>query len=205
MPQSIQSEGHPRPVTAGVGELAAERGALLEAAGSGDPQAVGQLCDRHGAALISVARAILGDSARAETVVVEVVARACADSGSTAAAGGSLRRELARLTYLHAISCLDGTQAPERGSAMAKMAAMTELARRQRSAVALVQYGDHTLGDVAEVLDRPVHVVAALLCSGLKDLEAADRRAPENASGVRNRGGVATWRSRRANPGAEWL
>src|SRR5690242_21862297 len=119
--------------------LIADRVALLQAAESGDAEAVGQLCDRHGAALISLARAVVGDPALAESVVVDVVARACADPIATADVSGSLRRELARLTYLSAIRCSDDAAAPTE-----------QLARMQRSAVALVQCGDHTLDDVVD-------------------------------------------------------
>ncbi|MEV8378793.1 hypothetical protein AB0P21_39005 [Kribbella sp. NPDC056861] len=157
---------------------------LLEAAGSGDAWAVGELCDRHGAALFGLARAILGYPARAETVVVEVIARACIDPGATATAsgGGSLRRELARLTYLYATRCLDTTSSSRPGSGSAMMAGLAELARQQRSAVALVQCGDHTIGDVAGLLDVTEPVVAMLLCSGLKDLQTADRPAAGDGS-----------------------
>ncbi|MEV8379234.1 hypothetical protein AB0P21_41245 [Kribbella sp. NPDC056861] len=136
---------------------------------------MGQLCDRHGAALFGLARAILGDPARAETVVVEVIARACIDPGATATVRArSLRRELARLTYLYSTRCLDTSSSSHPGGGSAMMAGLTDLARQQRSAVALVQCGDHTVGDVAGLLDLSVPAVAMLLCSGLRDQETAD-------------------------------
>ncbi len=88
--------------------------------------------------------------------MVEVVARTCTEP--SAAVGGNLRRELARQIYLSA------TGFPED----------SEPARQQRAAVALVQCGEHTIDDVADLFDLPVRDVAVLLCAGLRELEAAD-------------------------------
>ncbi|MEV8378797.1 hypothetical protein AB0P21_39025 [Kribbella sp. NPDC056861] len=55
---------------------------------------------------------------------------------------------------------------------MTTITAVAELARQQRSAVALVQCGDHTMSGVADLLDLPIPVVAMLLCSGLEDAQA---------------------------------
>lgn len=170
-----------RPTASVSGGWAADRHDLLAAARGGDVCAVGQLCDRHGGALYGLACVVLSDSARAESVVVAVLARACADPRATGAVGGgSLRRDLARLTYLYSIRCLGDTDRPVLGSATARMAELSELARQQRSAIALVQCGDHTVGDVADLLGLPVPAVAVLLTSGLRDLEAADRRVADD-------------------------
>ncbi|MEV8376490.1 sigma factor-like helix-turn-helix DNA-binding protein [Kribbella sp. NPDC056861] len=167
-----------RPPAGGTDGWADDRRELLEVAGAGDPWAVGQLCDRHGGALFALARAVLGDSQRAEDVVVEVIARACVDPGATASVRArSLRRELARLTYLYAARCLDDTSRPGSGSVTPTMAGLAELARQQRSAVALIQCGDHTIGDVADLLDLSVSAVATLLCAGLQELSTPGKSA----------------------------
>ena len=172
MSSAVTSQAHrSSPVT---GLSPADPRELLESAGRGDLSAIGQLCDRHGGALFSLARAIVGDADRAESVVVEVIARACADPGATAIdADRSLRSELARLTYQYAARCLAAAGRPVDESASA---GLTEPARQQRTAVALVQCGDHTVNDIADLLALPVPVVAALLTSGLRDLQAADSR-----------------------------
>ena len=179
----ISRHHRPLPRALARDRAALERRDLLDAAAAGDVQAIALICDRHGAALFSIAWSIMGDPGRAESVVVDVVARACADPGATAvAATGSLRRELTRLTYLYSLrslACVDRTR-PARWSALLRMAEVAELAGQQRAAVALVQCGDHSVDDVADLIDLPVQAVAALLCAGLRDLESADRRAARN-------------------------
>lgn len=153
------------------------RETLLRAAARGDRVAISQICDRHGAALFHLACAVVADPVRAEAVVVEVVARACVDPAATAtAARGSLRRELARLTYLCSSRDRLEQDLPQTGSAVDRMVRLGEAARQQRTAIALVQCGDHTVDDVADLLGLPFPTVAVLLTSGLRDLEAADRR-----------------------------
>ncbi len=176
----LLTSGPARGFSAVFQAMAPQTFVVAVAASSGDISAIGQICDRHGGALFALARAIVGDATRAEAVVVEVIARACADPGATTiGAGVSLRRELARLTYLYSIRCLEDTHRPVGGSALARIAALSELARRQRSALALVQYGNHTVDDVADLLNLFVPAVALLLTAGLRDLQAADRRAAD--------------------------
>lgn len=154
-----------------------ERHTLLEAAARGDRQAITQICDRHGAALLHLACAVVADPVRAEAVVVEAVARACADPAATATVPtGSLRRELSRLTYLHSSRARLEMDLPQPESALERMAQLSETTRQQRAAIALVQYGDHDVDDVADLLDLSFPAVAVLLTSGLRDLESADRR-----------------------------
>ncbi len=168
--------GSSRPGTPVTNGWAADRRELLAAAGSGDTQAVSQLCDHHGGALVRLARTILGDPKKAEDVVVDVIARACIDPSATATLqAGGLRRELARLTYLAATRCLGQTSCAGSGSAITAMAGLTEVARQQRSAIALVQCGNHTIGDVADLLGLSVPTVALLICAGLKDLQPANK------------------------------
>ncbi|WP_185447282.1 GAF and ANTAR domain-containing protein [Kribbella qitaiheensis] len=125
--------------------------------------------------------------------MVDVIARACADPAATATkaeagGGGGLRRQLARSTYLYSTRCMADTDRSSRGPATARMAESTEVARQQRSAVALVRCGDHMVGDVADLLGLPVTAVAVLLSSGLRDLEAADRRAVDDGRQRRRTG-----------------
>jgi DNA-directed RNA polymerase specialized sigma24 family protein len=145
---------------------------VLEAAQLGDLEAVSRICDHHGAALYNIARALVIDPPRAESVVVDVVARACADPGATAAtATGSLRRELARLTYLYSCRWLAEAEKSRAEPALESMAMLSRTAHQQRAAIALVRCGDHTVHDVAELLGLPLQAVAMLLTSGLRELE----------------------------------
>ncbi|TKK76149.1 hypothetical protein [Kribbella jiaozuonensis] len=121
-------------------------------------------------------------------MVVEVVARACADPTRTVAVPtGSLRRELARQTYLYCSRDRPETDRPQPGSALERMARLNETARQQRAAIALVQCGDHSVDDVAELLGLSFPAVAALLTSGLRDLEAADPRPADDSLERRGR------------------
>jgi DNA-directed RNA polymerase specialized sigma24 family protein len=157
--------------------------ALVRLALRGDVSAPGQIFDRHGTALFSLACTLLGDHEDAESVVVEVIVAACSKPGATRP-GGSLRHELARLTYLRCVRL--GTRDEVRpvqlsdltesghGSAIAVMTELWIAARRQRAAIALVKFGDYTCPEVADLLGLPAATVAGLLRSGLRDLQVAD-------------------------------
>ena len=120
---------------------------------------LGALCDRHGAALFTLALAVTEDRARAEEVVVEVLAEA----GELADASRS-RRELARSVYLHAAAGQSSTPAPATSS--------YDACRQQHAAICLAHHGDHSLGDLADLFGLPKHAVAELLRSGLRNLNA---------------------------------
>lgn len=155
---------------------------LLALALLGDASAPAKVCDRHGAALFSLACAVLGDHEDAEAVVVDVVVAACSKPG-TARPDRSLRHELARLTYLRSAELGAGDEVrpvwltdpaePGWGSVAELMTEVRVAAGQQRTALALIRFGDHTYREVAELLGLPVMTVAALLCSALHDLQPA--------------------------------
>jgi DNA-directed RNA polymerase specialized sigma24 family protein len=157
--------------------------ALLALALRGDVSAPAQVCDGHGPALFSLACAVLGDREDAQWVVAEVIVAACTRPGAIRP-GGSLRHELARLTYLRCARLGTGGEArldqlsdlpgAGQGSAIAVMTELSAAAGQQRAALALVKVGDHTYLEVADLLGLPVATVAGLLRSGLRDLQVAD-------------------------------
>jgi hypothetical protein len=119
--------------------------------------------------LISLAWAILGDRLYAESVVVEVIADACARPG-VATTDAAVRQELARLTYqacLRSRPATAGRRLPDR-----------------RAALELILIEDHICLDVADLIGLPVDTVADLVCSFPRDIRRdadSDRRPAELA------------------------
>ncbi|MGC4943538.1 hypothetical protein [Kribbella sp. DT2] len=137
------------------GTLISRRRSARRATAVKDPELLGALCDRHGAALFTVALAMTDDPVRAEEAVVRVLVEA----GELRGAHRS-RRELARSVYLY-------SQRPPQGSSTVSP---PEADRQQRAAVCLAHHGDHSLGDLAELLGVSQQAAAALLRAGLRNL-----------------------------------
>lgn len=73
--------------------------ALLSAALAGDVQAVGAVYDDHAGPLYRLAACLLGSTAAAEDVVVDVLGQACTVPGAVEVGEQSLRSALVQFTY----------------------------------------------------------------------------------------------------------
>lgn len=166
----------------------AHEAALLASARWGDEAAAGEICDRHGSALLSLACAMLLDSDAAEQVVAEAIAEVCTQHVDDVEAG-RLRHNLTRRTYLRCVDLLASDRfdqpcelAQDDGT-VAAMTKLREIARQQRAAVVLIMVGDHTGPEVAQLLGLTSARVVALMSSCLNELQPAsdepdDRAAP---------------------------
>lgn len=172
---------------------------VLAAARGGDEAAVGQICDRHGAAVFVLACVISGEREFAQAVTVDVLAEACTDPANptepTDAAGtpstrGSLRHDLAQRTYQR---CAPPARTPARtvttvvghpdrgpGPIVAELA---RLGFQQRTAIALTCLGDHDYRDVAGLLGLATTTTAGLIASGLHEIH--DLRGPRSTPTLR--------------------
>lgn len=130
-----------------------------------------QFWDLHGTSLFSLARALLGDEAAA----LRAVSLGMVDlySGSDAQADESPAVTLAAGAGCVYNRCYAGLSEPPLGRTMTVpplMFWLGELARGQRSALALCVFGGHTYQQAATRLDIPDEEAANLLRSGLHDL-----------------------------------
>lgn len=133
------------------------RASQQEPATRADESDAGRICDRHGAALFSLAYSVLLDRAEAERVVVSVIADVCIDH-DVARDEVSMRKRLAYRTF---VRCLSTGATAERGE-------MAAPAGRERVSMALVRFGGFSYRDVATLLDLPAAGVAGLLATGLR-------------------------------------
>lgn len=115
----------------------------------------------HGDQIRWIAETILGNRAVAQVVVVDVITTRC----RRPLAAGELpsRHELARMTYLR---CLRAG------------------AQHERAAVALVELGDHSTDDVADLLGLSTETVAQLLVAGRRAVEPAPAPGREPGPGL---------------------
>ncbi len=153
--------------------------APLSPTGSGD--GIKDVWRRHGQAMFALALVVCEDADVAESVVVQAVLDACTPAGI--AIGPVGRQELARYVYvLHERrralrpvgSALD--HRPDADALVSSgVAAAAELSHRQRAAIALALFGDHSYRDIASLMGESPPVVAELMRSGL--LEAGRRRS----------------------------
>lgn len=128
---------------------------------------------RHGQAMFALALVLCDDAEAAEAVVVQSILDACTPTDITVAAAG--RQEMARYIYVLAERRRGERAEPEGverrpdGAALASsgIAGASELSHRQRAAIALALFGDHTYRDVASLMDLPAPDVAELMRSGL--------------------------------------
>ncbi|WP_020389250.1 hypothetical protein [Kribbella catacumbae] len=118
-----------------------------------DPVAAG-ICDRHGAALFSLAVAMLHDHQRAETAVVDAICAAYRSPAVADVPADDLRRDLAYRLYQHC----EGAAAVESGTPR----------ERQLVAMALVRQGGLTYRQVADLLRVSASDVIELLDAGLR-------------------------------------
>ncbi|SDU76928.1 RNA polymerase sigma factor [Jiangella alkaliphila] len=159
-----------------------------------DESAAERICDRHGAALFSLAYSVLLDQGDAERVVVSVIAEVCVEH-DVARDEVSMRQRLAYLTFVQCLSSgmtvasltADGSEDPApsgRKSAPAMMAGLGMLAGQQRAAIALVCFGGFSYRDVALLLDLPAAEVAGLLTLGLREMAGAGSSSSSRRHGL---------------------
>ncbi|WP_328999276.1 hypothetical protein OHA18_33130 [Kribbella sp. NBC_00709] len=134
---------------------------------SRDPFA--QIWAAYGDQLRWIAETILGNRVLAQVLVVDVIATR---SANPLASGGQFpsRHELARMTYLRCV----------RAGAVGDRV----LVRQQRAAVALVDLGDHSSGDVADLFGLPAEAVAELLVAGRRIVGPAPAPGHEPGPGL---------------------
>jgi Sigma-70, region 4 len=124
-----------------------------------------EILEGHGPAAYALACALLGDATRAtRAVALGVVDLAC--SAETPPA--DTRRVLARQVYRRSQE-MPG-YAADAASLPATMLWLAQLARLQRTVLALCVFGGHTHREAAELLGVSPQTVALSLTSGLKDL-----------------------------------
>jgi RNA polymerase sigma-70 factor (ECF subfamily) len=177
--------------------------AALERMARGDQDALGELYDRHGRLVYSLALRIVRDQRDAEEVVQEVFSQAWRQSGRYSAGRGSVVAWLLTLTRSRAIDRVRGRRArPEAELTEAEMvnlpavtpgadeqlvraartaqvrAALDALPFLQRMALELAFYEGFTHAEIAEHLEQPIGTVKTRIRQGL--LRLRDRLAGES-------------------------
>jgi hypothetical protein len=107
---------------------------------------IAAVCDEHGAAVLGLARLLVGEDEAAEAVSTQAILDACWPSGLAE------RRRLARHVY---VLCARRGAVPHGED------------DRQRLAIALARLGGHTYREVAELMSLPAAEVALLMRTGL--------------------------------------
>jgi RNA polymerase sigma-70 factor, ECF subfamily len=176
--------------------------ATLERMARGDQDALGELYDRHGRLVYSLALRIVRDQRDAEEIVQEVFSQAWRQSGRYNAARGSVVGWVLTLTRSRAIDRVRGRRArPEvaaddaafvdladtapavdeqlasAAQATQVRAALESLPFLQRTALELAFYEGLTHTEIADRLDQPVGTVKTRIRQGL--LKLRDRLAGE--------------------------
>jgi RNA polymerase sigma-70 factor, ECF subfamily len=177
--------------------VGADARAVVRLAG-GDLTAVGELYDRHGRTVFSLALRILQDEAEAEDVVQDVFVHAWQQAGRYSASLGSVPEWLLTITRTRAIDRLRARRArPDRptvaGSQLVRLPgpidvaaeflaeAEAEIVRRaidglpgaQRQAIELAYYDGLTQGEVAARLDQPLGTSKTRIRTALMKLRDA--------------------------------
>ncbi len=126
-----------------------------------------ELWDSHGVSVYSLAFALLGDEAAASRAVrlglSDLASRP--DRASTKDA----LRSWARQVYVRSRDLTDET--PRTSPAGSTVSTLRQLARPQRTCLALCLFGGHTTRDVANLLGVAPKAVADLLRTGLREAE----------------------------------
>src|SRR5438105_1679340 len=187
-------------VVAAASDSAAEDRAAFERMARGDEDALGEIYDRHGRLMYSLALRIVRDQADAEDVVQEVFSQAWRQASRYDAARGSVLGWLLTLTRSRSIDRLRGRRSrPEpstdaralnavpdpaapadalvawAGQAAQIRAAVNGLSLLQRVAIELAFYEGLTHAEIAERLEVPLGTVKTRIRQGL--LKLRDRLA----------------------------
>jgi hypothetical protein len=127
---------------------------------------------RHGAALFALSLVLFEDVDDAESVVTQAFLDAC--TPVDIALAPVTRRELARYVYVLWVRRTAEPDSPRRLGSSARpgwrpsgIAAMTGLSHRQRTAIALAMFGEHTYTEIATLMELPAGDIASLMRSGL--------------------------------------
>lgn len=126
---------------------------------------------RHGAALFALTMVLFEDVDDAESVVTQAFLDAC--TPDDIAISPVSRRELARYVYVLWVRRTAAAQVIAGQPSL--VAPATTLVHRQRIAIALAMFGEHTYTEIAALMELPAPDIASLMRSGL--LAAAARMA----------------------------
>jgi RNA polymerase sigma factor (sigma-70 family) len=190
----------PNPVTdppAGSGRSGLDDVALVGLLTRGQPDALGELYQRHGAACYRLARQVTANAALAEDAVQEAFTGMWRDPGAySPARGTSVRTWLLGLTHHKAVDfvrretaqrrrqnahaaqrALDPPEADDpavltwqRMQAAEVRAAVGELPDAQRQALALAYFGGYTQREIAELTNVPLGTVKTRTWSAMRRL-----------------------------------
>lgn len=167
--------------------------ALVVAIGRWREDALAEVYRRHGGAVYSLARRVLGDDGRAEEVVQEVFLRLWHQPERFDAGRGSLRSFLLANAHGRAVdqlrSDLSRRRREERDArdtatsgydidrevwdltlAEQVKAALSELPHEEKRAIELAYFGGHTYREVAALLAQPEGTVKSRIRNGLRRL-----------------------------------
>ncbi len=174
----------------------ASDGALVVAVGRWREDALAECYRRHGGAVYSLARRVLGEVSDAEEVVQEVFLRLWTEPDKFDPERGSLRSYLLAQAHGRAVDMLrsqgsrrrreerDARRTAEAGYDLEREVwdltvadqvkqAVAVLPREERRAIALAYFGGHTYREVAVLLDEPEGTVKSRIRAGLKRMRPA--------------------------------
>jgi RNA polymerase sigma-70 factor, ECF subfamily len=170
---------------------------------AGDERALGELYDRHGSTVYAVARAIVGERADTEEVVVDAFGQAWRTAGQFDPARGSVTAWLATITRTRALDLVRArgrrskalTRAAQENEAgfAAPVAAnaapdrdverketrqlvtrsLRELPDAQRRVIELAYFGGLSHSEIAAELQEPLGTVKTRLRAGMEKLREA--------------------------------
>lgn len=176
--------------------------ALVRQMAAGDERALGELYDRHGPAAYALARAIVGERADADEVVVDVFQQAWRSAAQFEPARGSVGSWLITIARTRALdlvrargrrswaltkaallseagvaSPVGAADAPDRSAERAEARrrvtnALTDLPLPQRRAIELAYFGGLSQSEIAAELGEPLGTVKTRIRDGMAKLRS---------------------------------
>lgn len=185
--------GYPAGVNGGDGHDISIEERWLQAAASGDREALGQLYDRFAPAMLTVAQRVLGSPREAEDVVHDVFLEAWHRARHYDRSRGSVQtwlmlrlrsraldrlRAAQRRTQLAKASTSTDVEAPPSAEAQREVAQqahhvrglLSELTAEQRQVVELAYFEGIALADIAQRLSVPIGTVKSRMSRAIADL-----------------------------------